>query len=195
MKWTAIVLGAAAALGHVSAAKADVIGAAPDGFALRFEASSTLDRDALWARALSISQWWSGAHTYSGDAANLSLDPVPGGCWCERWDGGAVEHGRVIALLDGALLRVEAPFGPLQGMGVTAILSLTFRDVEDEAEGGTLVSVDFVASGSSAAGLDGLAPAVDRVVGEQVARLVAGDEDQGESESESESEPESDGDE
>src|SRR3546814_9802807 len=38
-------------------------------------------------------RWWNGAHSYSGSAANLRLEPVAGGCFCEALPG---EEGREI---------------------------------------------------------------------------------------------------
>ncbi len=155
-------------------AMAEVTAAAPDGFTLHFEGTVPLSADEAWARLLDIGAWWSPDHTYSGDAGNLSLDAAPGGCWCEIWDGGAVEHGRVLLLRAPVQARFDAPFGPLQGLGVTAILTATLGDPEDAADSGaTPVSFDFVVSGSSLSTLEPLAPIVDQVMGEQFSRFVA----------------------
>src|ERR1700760_2531141 len=38
-------------------------------------------------------KWWNGEHSYSGSASNMTLDPVAGGCWCEKLPaGGSVQH-------------------------------------------------------------------------------------------------------
>lgn len=169
----AAALSLALAAGLHAPAAADVASAAPDGFVLRVEAVSPLSPDAAWARLLDIAAWWNGDHTYSGDAANLSLEAAPGGCWCELWDGGAVEHGRLLTLADGSVARFDAPFGPLQGMGVTAILSFALAPAED---GGTAIAVDYVVTGSSLMALDAIAPAVDGVISDAVDRLAAPDE-------------------
>ncbi len=150
-------------------AGAEVVRAAPDGFSLHFEAESELDRDAAWARLTDISAWWNSEHTYSGDAANLSLDLQPGGCWCETWDGGAVEHGRVLLIQTGEAIRFEAPLGPLQGMGVTAVITFSLADGEN---GGTAVEANFIAAGTSVADVGLLAEPVDGVFGAAFSNLT-----------------------
>ena len=69
-------------------------------------------------------RWWDPAHTWSGSARNLKLEPKAGGCFCEKLaDGGSVQHGRVIFAQPGKLLRLEGALGPLQDMAVTGVLS------------------------------------------------------------------------
>ena len=70
------------------------------------------------------------------------------------------------------MLRLEAPFGPLQGMGVTVTWTITL--VPDEETGGTRIVFDEIANVSSHSGLDQLALAVDRVKTEAVQRLAGG---------------------
>lgn len=156
------------ALGAFAAppALAEVKSKAPDGFVIQIKGEVALDRDAAWARLLDIGSWWSGAHTYSGDAANLKLDAMAGGCWCELWAGGEVEHGRVVMVMPMSVVRANAPLGPLQGMGVAATLTLT---LSDGAGGGTAITLDYVVNGSSLSGLDGVAGPVHQVLAEQVA--------------------------
>ncbi|MEQ1784418.1 MAG: ATPase, partial [Hyphomonadaceae bacterium] len=67
------------ALAATGAAHAEVTAKAPDGFAVHIAAVMKLDRDDAWARLVDIASWWSSDHTYSGDAASLSLDAKAGG--------------------------------------------------------------------------------------------------------------------
>lgn len=161
-----------AALALAGAAHADVKAKAPDGMALQIVAEVALDRDGTWARLVNLPAWWAGSHTYSGDAARLSLDAQAGGCWCEIWSGGEVEHGRVVMVMPLQTLRVDAALGPLQAMGVTGALTFTLAD--GSSPGKTKLTVDYNVSGSSLSGLDALAPVVDQVLAEQVTRLAAG---------------------
>lgn len=166
------VVGWMAALAMAGAAHADVTAKAPDGFTLRFETEIQLDRDGAWARLLDVGAWWSSSHTYSGDAKSMHLDAQAGGCWCELWNGGEVEHGRVVMVMPQDALRVYAALGPLQEMGVQATLSFTLA--KGSGVGLTKLTVDYKVSGSSLSGLDTLAPIVDGVLKEQVTRLAAG---------------------
>lgn len=163
----AVILGAAA-----GPAAGDVLESAPDHYTLRQEAVSPLAPEALWARLIEPASWWQDDHTWSGSAGNLSLEAAAGGLWAERWDGNTVTHGTVLAALESRMLRLEAPFGPLQGMGVSVTWTITLEP--DEETGGTRVVFDEIANGSSHSGLDQLALAVDRVKTEAVRRLAAG---------------------
>ena len=103
----------------------------------------------------------------AGDAANLSIAMQPGGCYCERWAGGVVEHGRVILLLRDQAVRLDAALGPLQGLAVSAVLTFALKP----EDGGTALSVGYRVNGSASSALDKLSGAVDGVIGTQVQRL------------------------
>ena len=162
---TLLALGAGVAL--AGPAQGEVKAAAPDGFQLAYAERIAAAPAAVYAAIGKIERWWSPEHTYSGDAANLSIAMQPGGCYCERWAGGVVEHGRVILLLRDQAVRLDAALGPLQGLAVSAVLTFALKP----DEGGTAVAVGYRVNGSSASALDKLAGAVDGVVGTQVQRL------------------------
>lgn len=163
-------IAAITALVVVGAAQAEVTATSADGMTIRIVAEVPLDRDAAWARLLDVRSWWSGAHSYSGSADNLGLNAEAGGCWCEVWSGGEVEHGRVVAVMPGSMLRVHGAFGPLQEMGVSGAMTFTLSD--GVAAGRTKVTLDYKVVGSSLSGLDRLAPVVDSVLAEQLARFA-----------------------
>ena len=150
------------------AAHAEIIAAASDHYELRHEADSSLSPSDLWRRLISPQEWWSPGHTYSGSSANLSLDARPGGLWLEEWEHGAVAHGQVLSITHGKQLRLNAPFGPLQGMAVETVWTIT---ISAKGEGSTVVFHE-IANGSAASNLDQLAPAVDGVKSEAIARLI-----------------------
>jgi hypothetical protein len=77
-----------------------------------------------------------------------------------------VAHGRVLMVATGKALRMEAPFGPLQGVGAYTIWTITITP----AENGTVVTFDEIATGPPTAKLDELAPAVDFVKSEAMRR-------------------------
>lgn len=161
---------AAAMLALTGAAGAEVTAKAPDGMTIRIEAEAPLDKDAAWARLVDVAGWWSSDHTYSGDARMLSLDAQAGGCWCEIWNGGEIEHGRVVMVMPKQTLRIHGAFGPLQELGVQAAMTLT---LSEGAAGKTKLTLDYKAVGSSLSGLDKLATIVDQVLAEQVKRFAA----------------------
>ena len=163
-------LTAIALAGLASIASAEIVAASPDHYTLRHEANSSIAPEALWERLIRPETWWHPDHTYSGEAQNLSLTPRAGGLWLEAWAGSSVEHGRVLTIMEGEMLRLDAPFGPLQGMGVQVVWTITLEAHEET--GGTRIIFDEIANGSSASGLDAIAPAVDGVKQEAITRLA-----------------------
>jgi uncharacterized protein YndB with AHSA1/START domain len=157
-----------------SGASAEVQTAASDGFVIAYSARIGTSPAKIYAALPAIDRWWSSAHTWSGDAANLSLRAEPGSCFCERWKDGGVEHGRVIMVMRDQMLRIQTALGPLQGRAATGVL--TFQ-VKADADGGksekaASLVLTYVVNGSSASALDKIAPAVNEVLGEQFSRLV-----------------------
>ena len=148
-------------------AHAEVKQAAADGFFLTYSGPVAASTAKAYADVTQVQRWWSSEHTYSGKAANLSIKPEAGGCFCEHWQDGSVEHGRVIMALPGKLLRLETSLGPLQEFALTGVLSFWIKS-EDSA---TTLTVEYRVNGSSGSGLDELAPNVDEVLGAQVDRL------------------------
>ncbi len=154
---------------HSLVAQAEVVSVSDTHFVLRHEASSTLSPEAVWQRLIKPASWWHPDHTYSGDAANLTLDAQAGGLWREDWEGNSVLHGKVVLARPNSVLRMEAPFGPLQDVGAYVIWTITIK----AAENGSHITFDERAMGVAAANLKELAPAVDGVKAEALSRLSA----------------------
>ncbi|WP_262693640.1 SRPBCC family protein [Kordiimonas aquimaris] len=152
----------------VPSALADIVKAKADHYTLKHEATSDMAPAVLWARLIQPEIWWHPEHSYSGVSANLSLDATAGGLWREDWAGGSVAHGEVLSVQTGKQLRLNAPFGPLQGLGVNVVWTITITPEGD----GSKVTFDEIANGTSESGLDALAPAVDFVKGEAIKRLA-----------------------
>ena len=86
---------------------------AADGFEVSHVFELTTGRQAAYEALGHPELWWPSDHTLSGKAGNLSLDLRAGGCFCEEWDGGSVQHGTVLATMPGEMLRLSAALGPL----------------------------------------------------------------------------------
>lgn len=151
-----------------SKAQGEITSAASDGFVIAFSQRVEAAPARIYAAFSSIDKWWSSDHTYSGDAANLSLNAEAGSCWCERWNGGSVDHGRVILAMRDRMLRVQTALGPLQGKAVTGVLTFQLKP-EEKA---TVLTLSYRVNGAAISALDKDASAVDRVLGEQFTRLV-----------------------
>lgn len=161
---------AAGLLASAAAARAEVSEASASGFTINHAMVVDADPQAVYQAFTQLPRWWNSAHTWSGQASNLSLDAQAGGCWCERWgDGASAVHGRVLLALPGSVLRFQAGLGPLQEIPNAGVLSFgTAR-----RDGATRLRVTYRVAGAPEAGFDKLAPAVDAVIGEQVKRLKA----------------------
>jgi hypothetical protein len=152
-------------------ATAEVKASAPDGLTFQYKGQIALPRETAWKRLLAVGTWWNGAHSYSGDAANMTVDAVAGGCWCEKWAGGEVEHGRVVATMNNEMVRFQTALGPLQGLGVTAVMTWTLAN--GPSPDTTSITMDYSVVGSSLTNLVPMAAPVDGVLQEQFNRLVA----------------------
>ncbi len=166
MKIASILAGLALA-GAATAVEAEVVSTSETGFTIR---SAVVVEEATRAEAFAAlgrwGEWWSPAHTYSGDNGNLSLAMEAGGCLCEVWDGGQIEHGRVLLMWpERGMLRMNAPFGPLQSLPVTAILTYEIT----ELDGGAVEVVQTLVVGGDASAVP-MAEAVDAVMSEGLSR-------------------------
>lgn len=166
------VISAFALLGAVaSPAIAEVKSATPAGFEVESKIVAPVAPAEAYAALTRIGAWWDSAHTYSGKAANMTLDARPGGCFCEAIpDGsGAIEHMRVVYARPGATLRLQGGLGPLQAEAVAGTLTWSLKAVS----GGTEVSQNYIVGGYVRGGADKMAPIVDQVLSQQLTRLGA----------------------
>ena len=152
-----------------TAAQADTRAVSPQGFTVTHTRPVKASTHQLFEAFGRIGQWWNPQHSYSGQGAHLSLDLAAGGCFCERWEGGSVEHAHVIQVAKDSLLRMVGGLGPLQALPVYAVLTLEAASVD----GRTALKLSYRVAGPPDIGLEKLAGAVDRVLGEQADRLVA----------------------
>ena len=120
------------------------------------------------ALVVDIGRWWDSTHTFSGYATNLSIDDKAGGCFCEKLEnGGSVRHLEVVFADPGKTLRMVGGLGPLQAMAVTGVMTWSISNTNS----GTTVKVNYVIGGYCPGGLQKMAPLVDKVIFQQLARL------------------------
>lgn len=148
-------------------AHAEIKESSADAFFLTYEGKVAAPTATAYADIVQIGRWWDSQHTYSGKSANLAIKPEAGGCFCEKWKDGSVEHGAVLMAMPGKVLRLRTALGPLQERALNGILTFWLKN-EDSA---TTLTVEYRVNGANASGLDQLAPSVDEVLGDQVERL------------------------
>lgn len=155
----------------VDNAAAEVVDAEAGGFTSTNQTIIEAPRNVVWHAAVAeIGQWWSSAHTVSGQAGRLSIDARPQGCFCEALgeDAGVV-HLTVTMVNPTVMLRLTGALGPLGLMGVDGNMTWEFFDVAD----GTEVRFTYAVGGYRPGGLDSMASPVDGVIGEALLRLKA----------------------
>jgi len=159
---------AALAIGLAAPARAATTDVSPTGFLVTAQQDVKANPHRVFEALGEVDKWWNPRHTYSGTAANLSLQTRGPGCFCERWDDNFVEHARVIYSSRDSALRLEGGLGPLQELAVNAVLTFTLK----EAAGKTTLRLTYRVSGDAAAGLQDLVGPVDFVMSEQLQRLA-----------------------
>lgn len=150
-------------------ARAEVKAAEAGGFQVAGQTVVTKPRDAVWAALLRPNDWWSPQHRWF-EGSTLTLDARAGGCWCESGaDGAGAMHLQVGFINPMETLQLVGGLGPLQGMGLDGVLTITLKDVE----GGTEVAWTYTVHGWKPGGIAFMAAPVDGVLAEQMGRLKA----------------------
>ena len=156
-----------------AAATAKVIDQSDTGFTVAHTVQVAATPADVWKMLRMPQNWWSKEHSWSGDAANFWLDSQAGGCFCEKLpDGGSgvgsVQHARILFAKPGQMLRLSGAFGPLQGEALNATLTIQIK----ETPTGSALRFDYVVGGYMRFKVAEIAPAVDKVIGEQLRGLA-----------------------
>jgi hypothetical protein len=146
------------------------------GFVVQFSATVPASGEKVWDELINPADWWDSDHTFSGDAANLSLEAKPGGCFCEILPGenggpprGGIEHMRVVQVEKPRWLRMSGALGPLQNEALVGTLTFQLKPAEG---GGTQIILEYVVGGFMRAPVEAVSMSVDKVLGQQVERLA-----------------------
>jgi len=149
-------------------AAAEVVSAEAHGFEIQHVVNLVIPQPKAFAAFGQVGQWWSKDHTYSGDAARLSLQMRPGGCFCETLDGGGgIEHLRVTYVQPGERLVLTGSLGPLLFEATTGVMDVKVERIA----GGSRVIMNYRVAGFANGNAEKLAPLVDQVLGEQIKRF------------------------
>ncbi len=149
-------------------ASAEVLSASDHGFEISQSVNLVIPQPKAFAAFGQVGQWWSKAHTYSGDASRMSLQMRPGGCFCETLDGGGgIEHLRVTYVQPDERVVLTGSLGPLLYEATAGVMDVKVERIA----GGSRVTMNYRAAGFAKGGADKLAPQVDQVLGEQMKRF------------------------
>jgi len=170
-----------AAVGLASSvpAAAELTQTSDNGFVSRHEVVVDASPRDVWLALISPAGWWRSEHTWSGEAANLTLTPQAGGCFCETIPEvdepdrftlqGSVEHMRVIQAYPERALRMQGALGPLQSEPVVGILTIAIS----ESDEGTQIVWEYNVGGTMRYEVPVISRAVDAVMGAQLGALAA----------------------
>ena len=148
-------------------ASAEVVSAGLNGFEVQEVVNLVVPPASAYAAFGQVGQWWNKEHTYSGDAARMSLQLRPGGCFCEPLEGGGgIEHMRVTFLKPGEQVVMTGSLGPLLYQATAGVMDVKFERIA----GGTRVTMNYRAAGFAKSDADKLAPLVDQVLADQMKR-------------------------
>ena len=161
------------------ASQADVIAQSDAGFVVKLSADTNASPADTWRMLIAPAKWWSSDHTWSRDAANLYLDAQASVCFCEKLLKslnapagqriGSVEHMHVLfADPRRGLLRMHGSLGPLQGEALSGTMTITLV----KTEYGTRIQLEYVVGGYLRMKGEEIAPAVDDMLGQQLAKLA-----------------------
>ena len=163
-----------------SPAQGEVKTVTDTGFNVVHIAEVAAEPDVVWKRLIAPKSYWSKAHSWSGSSDGFYIDAQAGGCFCELFqeqgaDGktkttGSVEHMRVIFAQPGKVLRMQGALGPLQSEAVLGTLTVAMEPLKDGK--GTKLSFSYVVGGHMRYKVADIAPAVDKVLGEQFKSLI-----------------------
>ena len=150
-----------------SAAQAEVTDRSAAGFEVMEKATIAAPAAKVYAALMTPGAWWSKDHSWSGSAANLSID-LTNGCFCEKLPKGFVRHMTVVFADGATTLRLFGGLGPMQFTGASGHLAFVLKPAGDKTE----LTLTYDVGGYAKGGLaDKWAAPVDGVLGEAVGRL------------------------
>ncbi|MEJ0027025.1 MAG: SRPBCC domain-containing protein [Rhizomicrobium sp.] len=161
-------IGLIVAFALVCPVHAAVVEATANGFAIEQAVHIAAPPAKVYDALVHPAQWWDSSHTFSGSAANMSIEPHAGGCFCEALaNGGSVQHGQIVVAAPGETLRLRGPLGPFQGQGVDGALTFGLK-----AEGdGTALMLSNNIGGYMKGGFGDWPARADAMLAQQMGRL------------------------
>jgi uncharacterized protein YndB with AHSA1/START domain len=159
-----------AALLHSPLAAAKVLDSSPAGFTVENSVVVPVDAKVAWSALVKdVDRWWPKDHSWFGKDGKFSIDARAGGCFCEKAGARQAQHMTVSFVDPGATLRMIGGLGPLQGLGLDGVMDWALAP----ADGGTTITLRYVAGGYTTTDLVKFAAVVDQVQGLQLGGLAA----------------------
>ncbi|MCG7531238.1 hypothetical protein MHM98_07710 [Psychrobium sp. MM17-31] len=148
------------------ASNAEVTKQTANGFEITNSVKVSADTSQSYQQFLKVGQWWHDSHTYSGKAANMTLD-IESGCFCERWDNNIVRHMNIVMAQPNKQQVWRGGLGPLQTLAASGALIWQFKAVDNKT---TAISYTYKVHGDIG-DVKMWSKAVDGVLTQQLTRL------------------------
>ncbi|MBV9991715.1 MAG: SRPBCC domain-containing protein [Alphaproteobacteria bacterium] len=163
-------ISAIAVLALSGAAQAAVQDVQANGFSIEEDLHIEASPDKVYETLIQPKLWWSSAHTFSGDAKNMTMDARAGGCWCETLPGGGgVLHMTVVNAQPGKRLVLHGALGPFQTTGMDGAMNFIL-ETKDKGKTTELTLV-YNLGGYVSGGYGALPQSADGVLNIQTKRL------------------------
>lgn len=151
-------------------ALAEVTSTNDHSFELKIMTNVPVPPNVAYEAFLRVDQWWNPEHSYFGKSEYFSLDPVAGGCFCEREGKNEVQHMQVVFVQPNKQINMLGGLGPLQMMAAHGAMGWKF---EAQENGSTNIVQVYRVTALNADMVEMLAKAVNSVQQQQQERLVA----------------------
>jgi len=160
---------ALAALACAAWCRADVVDSSPAGFTVKNTLTIQAPPADVYRKLVhNLGDWWNSAHTYSGDAHNLSIDDKAMGCFCEKLPKqGGVRHMEVLMAAPGERLVMSGALGPMQPLAAAGTLTIALSAAPD----GTKFEMTYTVAGYLPAGMNIYAAPSDSMLKDQFTRF------------------------
>lgn len=150
--------------------QAAVVDRGASGFTIENSIVVPVAPEVAWKALVNkVDEWWPKDHSWWGAEGKFSIDARAGGCFCEIAGKRSAQHMTVGFVDPPRTLRLLGGLGPLQGMGLNGAMDWTLAPVE----GGTKLTLRYVAGGYTSADLAKFSDIVDHVQGLQLGALGA----------------------
>ncbi len=152
-----------------SLAMCEVVDSSANGFTVKTTLTIQAAPDEVYRRLVhNVGDWWESAHTFSGDAHNLTIEDRAMGCFCEKLSNqGSVRHMEVVFAAPGKALGMSGGLGPLQSIAAFGSMRIELAPVA----AGTKLDLTYAVAGYLPKGMNTWAAPVDAVLARQFNRL------------------------
>lgn len=152
---------------------AEVKDSGSGGFTIENAVEVPVNASVAWDALVDrVDRWWPKDHSWWGAESVLSIEPVAGGCFCEKSGTREALHMTVTFIDPEKTLRLVGGLGPLQGMGLQGAMEFRLAPGEGVTGDSTRITLRYRVGGYSPDDLGKFAPVVDKVQAQQLAGLA-----------------------